>query len=65
MYESESERVIQETQKKIAAFARKSDQANKPLSAMLSSNQLKDQLRDLLFERTRRRPVILLSILTV
>jgi len=65
MYESESERVIQETQKKIAAFARKADQASKPLSVMLASNQLKDQLRDLLFERTRRRPVILLSVLTV
>ena len=65
MYESESERVILETQKKIAAFARKADQASKPLSAMLASNQLKDQLRDLLFERTRRRPVILLSVLTI
>ena len=65
MYESESERVILETQKKIAAFARKADQASKPLAAMLASNHLKDQLRDLLFERTRRRPVILVSVLTV
>ncbi len=63
MYESESERVIQETQKKIASFARKAEQAGKPLAALLGSSQLRDQLRDLLFERTRRRPVILLSVL--
>ncbi|NCA98370.1 MAG: RNase J family beta-CASP ribonuclease [Clostridia bacterium] len=65
MYESESERIILETQKKIAVFAHKADQGSKPLATMLASNQLKDQLRDLLFERTRRRPVILVSVLIV
>ncbi len=65
IYESESERVIQECQKKIQSFARKTTQANKPLAAVIRSGQLHDQLRDLLFERTRRRPVILISVLEI
>lgn len=65
MYESEIERITLETQKKIHAFARKADLGNKPLSQLLASNQLKDQLRDLLFERTRRRPVIMLSVIEI
>jgi ribonuclease J len=65
MYESENDRIVQETQKKILAFARKADQGSKPLAPLLQSNQLKEQLRDLLFERTRRRPVILVSVVVI
>jgi ribonuclease J len=65
MYESENDRIIQETQKKILAYSRKADLGSKPLSALLTSNQLKDQLRNLLFERTRRRPVILMSVIEI
>jgi mRNA degradation ribonuclease J1/J2 len=65
MYESQNDRIIQETQKKILAYSRKADLGSKPLSALLTSNQLKDQLRNLLFERTRRRPVILMSVIEI
>lgn len=65
MYESENDKIILETQKKIHSYAKKADQGNKPLAPLLTSNQLRDQLRDLLFERTHRRPVILLSVVTL
>lgn len=65
IYESEADQVIHECQKKIQAFARKADAGNKPLAAMIRSGALRDQLRDLLFERTKRRPVILISLIEV
>lgn len=65
IYESESDRVIKECQKKLVNFSQKTIQAGKPLAAVIRSGQLRDQLRDLLFERTRRRPVILISVFEV
>ena len=65
IYESETEQVIRECQKKILAFVRKAEAGNKPLAAMIQSGALRDQLRDLLFERTKRRPVILISLIEV
>lgn len=65
IYESETEQVIRECQKKIQAFVRKAESGNKPLAAMIQSGALRDQLRDLLFERTKRRPVILISLIEV
>ncbi|MEA4888941.1 MAG: ribonuclease J [Clostridiaceae bacterium] len=65
IYESETDQVIKECQKKISAFARKASSGNKPLAAMIRSGALRDQLRDLLFDRTQRRPVILISLIEV
>ena len=48
-----------------SAFVRKAESGNKPLAAMIQSGALRDQLRDLLFERTKRRPVILISLIEV
>jgi ribonuclease J len=63
IYESETEQITRECQKKITSFARKTGDGKKSLADMIRSGQLRDQLRDLLFERTRRRPVILISFL--
>ncbi len=65
IYETEAEQVIEECQRKIAAFARKAERDSKPLAALVQSGALRDQLRDLLYERTKRRPIILVSLLEV
>jgi ribonuclease J len=62
-YESESDEIVKECKAKVFAFVRKSESANKPLLQMLKSGALREQLRDYLFERTRRRPIIILSII--
>lgn len=65
IYESEVEKTIDECRRKINLFAAKAASGNKPLAAMIRSGALRDQLRDLLFERTRRRPMILVSIIEI
>ena len=65
IYESETDRIIQECRKRITTFAQRADSSNKPLAGMIRSGALRDQLRDLLFQRTRRRPVILVSVIEV
>lgn len=63
IYESENDQIIAECQKKITAFVKKAYQGNKPLAALIHSGALRDQLRDLLFDRTKRRPIIMLSVI--
>jgi ribonuclease J len=65
LYESEVEAVMQECKDKINLFITKSIAAQKPISAMLRSNALRDQLRDYLYERTKRRPIIILSVIEI
>lgn len=65
IYESEVEKTIDECRRKINQFAAKAANGNKPLAAMIRSGALRDQLRDLLFERTRRRPMILVSVIEI
>jgi|LSQX01.1.fsa_nt_gb ribonuclease J len=62
IYESEADRIIRECQKKIAGYARSSER--KPsLKQMADSGSLRQQLQSLLYERTQRRPVILISLI--
>ena len=65
IYQSETNRIIQDCRKKINTLAQRADQTNKPLAAMIESGLLRDQLRDLLFQKTRRRPVILVSVIEI
>ena len=65
IYESETQTVINECRTRINQFAKRTDAANKPLAAMISSGALRDQLRDLFFHKTKRRPVILVSVLEI
>jgi ribonuclease J len=58
VYEEEAGRIIAESRKKIASYARRSN-----IKKMVESGALRDQIGSLLFERTRRRPVILISLL--
>jgi ribonuclease J len=63
IYESETDRIIQDCRKKIHAFVRKS--SGKELNGQITGGVLRDQLSDLLAERTRRRPIILISLIEV
>lgn len=65
IYESETDQIIQECQRKIGNFARKAQNDGKPLAAMIRTGALRDQLRDLLFDRTKRRPIIMISVIEV
>ncbi|MHB1453158.1 MAG: ribonuclease J [Saccharofermentanales bacterium] len=62
-YESESEEIIKECVAKVHSFIRKSEAGNKPLIQMLKSGALREQLKDYLFERTKRRPIIIISLI--
>ncbi len=60
VYEAEAGRIIAESRKKIASYARRSN-----IKKMVESGALRDQIGSLLFERTRRRPVILVSLIEI
>ncbi len=63
IFESEASAIERECMQRILQFVRKMEDANKPLAATLRGNQLRDQLRDLLYARTRRRPTLIISLL--
>ncbi len=60
--ESEAAAIERECMNRILTFVKKIEDANKPLLATLRGNLLRDQLRDLLYTRTKRRPTIILSL---
>lgn len=63
IYESEASAIERECMNRILTFVRKIEDARKPLAATIRGNQLRDQLRDLLYTRTKRRPTIILSLI--
>jgi ribonuclease J len=63
IYETEAERIIEDSKNKIHLFIKKCSTSNKPLIPMIKSNALRDQLRDFLFDRTRRRPIVIVSLI--
>jgi ribonuclease J len=65
IYESETARIIQDCRKKISAFARKANDSNRPLIPLIQSGALRDQLGDLLADRTKRRPIIIISLIEI
>lgn len=65
IYESEIEEVIDACQKKIAKFADQRRKKDQPLAGLIRSGVLHNQLRDLLYQRTKRRPMIMISVLEV
>ena len=65
LYEAEAERVIEEARSKVLTFMQRAAAGNKPMAAMIRSNALRDQLRDFLYERTQRRPVVMVSLMEI
>ncbi len=65
IYESDTNRITQDCRKRVRTFVQRAEASDKPLAAMIRSGVLRDQLRDLLFQKTRRRPVILVSLIEI
>lgn len=65
IFESESQRIIKECQKKITDMAKKTEQTDRSLRDLLQSDAVSDQLLRLLYSKTKRRPIILISIIDI
>jgi len=65
LYESESAQVIRECSDKLTAYIGKCNQQNRMVSSVVESGQMRDYLKSLLFEKTKRRPMILISVTQV
>jgi ribonuclease J len=62
IYESDIHQVIAGCRKRIEQVADRAKQQKRPLAQVLAGNELTDSLQRLLYEKTRRRPMILVSI---
>jgi ribonuclease J len=65
LYASEAEEVLRECSEKLIIYVEKSARQGRTLSAISSSGQMRDYLKSILFERTKRRPMILISLTEV
>ena len=65
LYESESAQVIKDCSEKLISYIGKCGQQNKTVSSTVESGQMRDYLKSLLFEKTKRRPMILISLTQV
>lgn len=65
IYEKDIQAMDSEIIKRINLFINKARQSAQPLGAALRANALRDQLQNLLYSRTERRPVLLLSVIEV
>lgn len=63
IFESEASAIEHDCMNRILSFVKKMEEAKRPLAATIRGNLLRDQLRDLLFTRTRRRPSIIISLI--
>ncbi|MDD4096740.1 MAG: ribonuclease J [Oscillospiraceae bacterium] len=62
LYESETEEVLSECAKKIVSYVNKNCTPGKDLSGVVYSRQMRDYIRNLLYERTKRKPMIIISM---
>lgn len=65
LYESESEAVIHDCSEKIEKLVDKCNQQSKMISTFVDSGQMREYVRNFLFEKTKRRPMILISLTAV
>ena len=65
IYDSEIASTTENCRSLIAELAQEAKKDNKKLARLLKSGRLEHELRRLLFEKTRRRPVILISVMEV
>lgn len=63
IYDSEIKDITASCLARIQQVASKSKEAKRPLGPVLKGNELRQSLQKLLFEKTRRRPMILISVI--
>ena len=62
LYESEADEILSECAKKISSYIEKNAAQNNDLSGVVYSRQMREFLRSFLYERTKRRPMIMISL---
>lgn len=65
IYEKDIQNMNREILKQIRQFADRARANKQPLAAALNSNALRNQLQNLLYSRTQRRPVLLISVIEI
>lgn len=65
IYAVDRERVIEACRQRIIQFAAKQQSQKKNLGQTLRQNQLREQIRSELYEQTKRRPMVILSVIEV
>lgn len=65
LYESESEQVIRDCTDKLLSYIAKCGTQNKSLISVTDSGQLREYLKSILFEKTKRRPMILINVIRI
>jgi len=64
-YNSERDRIVKECQHKIRDIVKKAEEAGKRVETLLKGDSLNYQLEQLLQARTKRRPVLIISVIEV
>ncbi len=62
LYESEADEILNECSKKIVSYIEKNAAQNSDMSGVVYSRQMREYLRNFLYERTKRRPMIMISL---
>jgi ribonuclease J len=62
LYDSEYEQVVSECERRTVAFVLRMKSQNRPVSEGIRSGLMRDQIRTFLFEKTRRRPVVMVLL---
>ena len=65
LFEDEAAQITQECAQKIMVFADRCKNQNQKLPGVMKSMQFRDHLRGFLFDKTKRRPLILISVIEV
>ncbi|NLT12055.1 MAG: ribonuclease J [Clostridiaceae bacterium] len=65
LYESEANQVLDECQDKLVTFFEKCARQGRSLPTVVESGQLRDYLKSFFFDRTKRRPMIIISISSI
>ena len=65
LYESEAREIVDECIYKIYSFARRASESDQGLLRSLETNNLRNQIRDYLFSKTKRRPLIIISVVEI
>lgn len=65
IYEADTERVIKSCRQRVQQFTEKARKQKKSLSQELRQNHFRDQIRNELFQQSKRRPVVIISVIEV
>ena len=65
LYDSEAKQILDECQDKLIAFIEKCARQGRSLPTIVESGQLRDYLKSFFFDRTKRRPMIIISLSSI